>query len=337
MKVLLVLVLIQTLTGCAALMIAPPYDPVGDSRASLSAKTAAAKSLREFNYIQLDISKQQAVRVDKDDQAFDFSEGKSFYEAYMFSTSLAAAKLTAKAWHDRHGEWKVDDIFVLYPEFMFLDENWEVIGSTISTPYVQQSNFIRGRYIEITREMSFPRPAKYMILKTSDRYVGRAIERMATVGGSQYSPPENIAVSIPFNYEGAVEFTIEPISETYSGQLKPITLAITEESKTPNINSILSPSHSSADAAEAENRCRSKLSDADYPKFYRAARELREDGYKTEALTCFIALLNLGNVSEADRKQINITIGIMYEIGDGVEPDKEKAMKYYKDAEFIDP
>ncbi|HRH75744.1 MAG TPA: SEL1-like repeat protein [Cellvibrionaceae bacterium] len=311
--------------SCAPLMIGPAYFPVTESRAALNAKGVAVDSYKKFAYQEMAIGKVIKTRIDRQDAVYEFKDGKSFYEAYVLSDAISSITLDVKSWQDRHGKWNIDDHFYIYPEFIFLDVNKEEIGSTNGTQYVPESDLIKGYYLSIKKGIVFARPAKYFILKASTQHFAHSVHRTAVVGGSQYSPPDAVAVTVPFNYEGTVEFSLAHNASRQGVELAPVV-----DKKAMAANREKLPL--SAEQGATIKACGAGLTEKDIKPVMATAQTLRAEGYEKEALTCFIALNKLPNIEPDIRKELNTIIGIMYEMGEGVPASLEEAKKYYKAA-----
>lgn len=321
----IIVALSLNIIACAPLMIGPAYFPVEDSRAALKAKSGAEDSFKKFTYHDMVMGRSIKSRIDRDDAVFEFKDGRSFYEAYILSEAVSSIALDVKSWQDRHEKWKVDDLFYVYPEFLFLDANKEEIGTTNGTPFIQESDFIKGRYLAIKRNIVLPRPAKYLILKASIQHIGQSVRHTAIVGGTQYSPAEAIAVTVPFNYEGTVEFSIGRNASGLGTMLAPVV-----DKKAAAANGAKIPLK--AEQSAIIKTCSGGLAEKDFNIVMPIAQSLRTSGYEKEALTCFLALNKLQNLEPDSRKELNTVIGIMYEMGEGVPANIEEAKKYYKQA-----
>jgi maltose operon periplasmic protein len=172
-KTVLAIVLAIAVAGCAT----------GSSpQVALSTAKLCCDTYKNMTFRTISLGEPVEVDISEESPAFMFPDGRSFFAAFRIPQGAKGLDYMAGA----SGIF-VSTYTVFMPQFLFLDESFQVVAPPQEVLYAQARKLFEPGYLTIaywSGEETIPERARYLVMHTSEAKLGWMVQYSATAGGS---------------------------------------------------------------------------------------------------------------------------------------------------------
>lgn len=166
-----------SLTGCAGTTEDQKKTYLNQTRYNLSDTPSCCESYASFNYVTLNKTSSKELDINSGSQAYNFKEGKSFFQAIKLPASINSYTVRLQTWTFFPDESAFENArFTFEPIVLFLDKNFNEIEHLSHLPLKHFESFtMNGREANIKMKGQRAK-AQYMIVYTHPQHVGVPIK-----------------------------------------------------------------------------------------------------------------------------------------------------------------
>ena len=217
MRNLLFIGALMLTTGCTSTWLETRAKDLAESKDAFEAAKPCCTSFAEMKFDELKVKGENKLVVGRENQAFIFDEGKSFFRAVKLPTLNYQYSINIETWNtDSLGfSSSLMSVHIFEPSLIFLDRDFNVVKK-IAQPNMRYHTWMSTAGwetdISITGELS---SAKYLVMYTNPSIVGTSNTAtpgdLTVMAGSAFVSVPSDDYGIPTNYEGVINIEVDKI------------------------------------------------------------------------------------------------------------------------------